>query len=248
VDAEAAADELYGLPPSEFTQARDARVAAARQEGDRATADLLKKLRRPTAGAWLANHLVRERRAGVERFLALAAHLREAQARLEGNVLRRLSREGRDAVAELVRDASRLAARDGHAVSAATLEDLEATLDAALADPVAAETLRAGRLTSALRYSGLGLTGAMARSPAGASNGGGQPALAAAERELARAGQELERVMAQLKDAETAVTAAESTLAERKDVSERARRRVREARDAARSAEEKVKALRRKRA
>jgi hypothetical protein len=247
VDAEAAADELYGLPPSEFTQARDARVAAARQEGDRATADALKKLRRPTAGAWLANHLVRERRADVERFLALAAHLREAQARLEGDALRRLSREGRDAVAELVRDASTLARRDGHAVSAATLEDLEATLDAALADPVAGETLRAGRLTSALRYSGLGLSSATASSPAGTSDGG-QPALAAAERELARAGQVLDRVMAQLMGAETAVTAAEATLAERRDVSERARRRVREAREAARIAEEKVEALRRKRA
>jgi hypothetical protein len=246
VDVEAAADELYGLPPSEFTQARDARVAAARKAGDRAAAEVLKKLRRPSVGAWLANHLVREHHVEIERFLDLAARLREAQARLEGDTLRRLSREGRDAVAALVRDASISARRDGFAVSPGALEDLEATLDASLADRVAAETLRAGRLTSALRYSGLGLSSAMA--PTATSGDRGRPASAAAERELARARQELERVLAQLHDAETAVTAAETTLAERRDVAERARRRAREAQDDVRSAEEKMKAVRRKRA
>jgi len=248
VDVEAATDELYGLAPSEFTQARDVRVAAARKAGDRTAADALKKLRRPSAGAWLANHLVRERQAEIERFLALAAQLREAQARLEGDTLRRLSREGRDAVAALVGDASVLARRDGLSVSATAIEDLEATLDAALADPVAAEALRAGRLTSGLRYSGLGLSGAIASAPPGAPRDRGQPALSAADRDLARARQELERVLAQSKDAETAVAAAETTLAERKDVAARARRRVREAQEAERTAERKLRALRRKRA
>jgi exonuclease VII small subunit len=249
VDVEAVADELYGLPPSEFTHARDTRIADARKAGDRATADALKKLRRPSAGASMANHLVRERSGEIERFLALASQLRDAQAKLDGDSLRRLSKEGRDAVAALVRDASTLARRDGLAVSAAAFEDLEATLDAALADPVAGETLRAGRLTTALRYSGLGLSSPTTPSPArGSQDRGDRPVLAAAERELARASQELERVLAQLKDAETAVRAAQTTLAEREDVAERARRRAREAQDAARSAEKRVRALRRKRA
>lgn len=249
VDVEAITDELYGLPPSEFTRARDVRVAAARKAGDSATADRLKKLRRPSAGAWLANSLVRERRAEIEGFLDLAARLRKAQAGLEGDTIRRLSREGRDAVAGFVRDAETLARKEGAAVSSASLEDLETTLDAALADPVAAEALRTGRLTSALHYSGLGLSDVLAPSAAGGSReGGGQPALAAADRELARASQELERVLAQLHDAETAVTAAETTLAERKDVLERARRRAQEAQEAARTAEKKVGALGRKRA
>jgi hypothetical protein len=248
VDVEAVADELYGLPPSEFTQARDTRVAAAREAGDRATADALKKLRRPSAGAWLANHLVRERCGEIERLLALAAQLREAQAKLDGDSLRRLSREGRDTVSALVRDASTLARQAGVAVSAAALEDLEATLDAALADPGAGQTLRAGRLTSALRYSGLGLSSTEAPSPARGSPDRGRHALAGAERELARARQELERVLAQLHDAETALNAAETTLAERQDVAERARRRALEAQEVERSAQKRVEALRRKRA
>jgi hypothetical protein len=249
VDVEAVADELYGLAPSEFTTARDARVATARKAGDRDAADAIKKLRRPSAGAWMANLLVREHRSEVERFLALADRLREAQARLEGDSLRRLSREGRDAVAALVRDASTLARSDGLAVSASALEDLEATLDAALADPVAGEALRAGRLTSALRYSGLGLSSPVAQSPGrGSQDREGRPALAAAEREFARATQELDRVLAQLKDAETALNAAETTLAERRDVAKRARRRTQEAQEAAKSAEKRMEALRRKRA
>jgi hypothetical protein len=249
VDVEAVADELYGLAPSEFTPARDARVATARKAGDRDAADAIKMLRRPSAGAWMANRLVRERRSEVERFLALADRLREAQARLEGDSLRRLSREGRDAVAALVSDASMLVRSDGLTVSASALEDLEATLDAALADPVAGESLRAGRLTSALRYSGLGLSGPVARSPGrGSQDRGGPPALAAAEREFARATQELDRVLAQLKDAETALNAAETTLAERQDVAKRARRRTQEAQEAAKSAEKRMEALRRKRA
>jgi hypothetical protein len=249
VDVEAVADELYGLSPSEFTHERDGRVADARKAGDRDTADAIKKLRRPSAGAWMANRLVREHGGEVERFLALAEQLREAQARLEGDSLRRLSREGRDAVAALVRDASTLARSDGLAVSASALEDLEATLDAALADPVAGEALRAGRLTSALRYSGLGLSSPAARSTArGSQDRGGRSALLAADRELARTRQELDRVLAQLKDAETALNAAQTTLAERQDVAERARRRARKAQEAAKSAEDRVEALRRNRA
>ena len=247
MDVEGAADELYGLPPSEFTGARNVRVAAARKAGDRATADALKALRKPSAGAWLANRLVRERSAEVERFLTLSAQLRQAQAELDGQAIRRLSREGREAEAALLTDASALARRDEGAVSAGALVDLEATLDAALADPEAAETLRTGRLTSGLRYSGLGLAGA-AESPAlPPRDRGGRPASGTADRELARAKRELERVREQMEDAETALMAAESTLAERREVAERARRRVRDAQKAVTSAERRVEAQRRRR-
>ncbi len=55
------ADELYGLPPEEFTAARDARACALRAS-DRALADAVCALRRPTTAAWLVDLLVRERR------------------------------------------------------------------------------------------------------------------------------------------------------------------------------------------
>ena len=55
--------------PSEFTSRRDALAAEARRAGDRALAAEVKKLRRPTTGAWLANLLVRQRRDEVAQLL-----------------------------------------------------------------------------------------------------------------------------------------------------------------------------------
>ena len=240
VQFEAAADELYGLDPSKFTQARDAFVAAARKDGDRETADALKLLRRPSVGAWLANRIVRERPYDVDRLLGLGAELRDAQSRLDGEAMRRLGRDGRDTVEALVRDAA-ITAGDRREVSEAVLEDLEATLDVALGDPTAAETLRAGRWTSGLRYSGLGLAGDMTAASRGSPAGGdSRPIRPARDLEMKKARDDLDRVRAQLKDAETAVAAAEVTLNERREVAERAARRVRDAEKAIRSAEKRT--------
>jgi len=202
VDFEAVADELYGLAPSEFTGARDDRAAEARQQGDRDTAASLKKLRKPSVGAWLANRMVRDLHDEITEFLALAAELREAQSRLDGESMRRLSGEGRAAVVALVQRSAQLARDSGQSVSAGALHDVEMTLDAALVDPDAAVALRSGRLTSALQYSGLGLVDAMAQStgtdPADTLRTAVRPA---ADRELKRARHELERVQTQLRDA-----------------------------------------------
>jgi hypothetical protein len=151
------ADELYGLTPAEFVPRRDALAAEARKAGDRALAAEIKKLRRPTTGAWLANVLARQRSDQVARLLDLGAALRRAQASLATSELRRLSQERHSVRSELEREARDLASHDGQAVSAAAAQELSATLDAALADPEAAGALRAGRLTTGLHYSGLGL-------------------------------------------------------------------------------------------
>ena len=244
VDFESTADELYALYPTVFTQARDAFVAVARKEGDRETAEALKRLRRPSLGAWLANRIVRERKDDVDHLLTVAAALRKAQDRLDGEAMRRLSRQGRDAVDALVRDASVVAEEDDQGVPGVAIEDLEATLDAALGDPTSAETLRTGRLTTALHYSGLGLTGTLETAPSRGSraNTASRSAQAATDLEWKRARDDLERVRAQLRDAETAVAAAQTTLAERKDVAQRAARRVREAEKTLRDAEKRTQA------
>ncbi|WUJ74970.1 hypothetical protein OG809_17230 [Kribbella soli] len=49
------------------------------------------------------------------------------------------------------------ARKHGHAVSAQTGQRLTETLDAAVIDPGAAQLLRAGQLTSALRHVGFGV-------------------------------------------------------------------------------------------
>jgi hypothetical protein len=153
---DAVADELYGLTPAAFTAARDSRAGDARRAGQRDLAAAIKKLRRPTAGAWLANLLVRERRQAVTDLLDLGAVMREAQAQLAGDELRRLSRQRQQVVAELGREARRLARDVGEPVGDDAGRELVATLEAALADATASESLRSGRLAKALHYTGLG--------------------------------------------------------------------------------------------
>jgi hypothetical protein len=156
IDLDTVADELYGALPSEFTSRRDALAGEARRAGDRALAAEIKKLRRPTMGAWLANLLVRERRDEVARLLDLGSALRQAQATLATGDLRRLSQERHRLLTDLEQEAGRLADRHGQAVSGAVAQELSDTLEAATADPDAADALRAGRLTTGLHYSGLG--------------------------------------------------------------------------------------------
>ena len=76
------ADDLYALPPGEFTRARDERAKALRKEGKREEADAVKALRKPTVAAWALNQLARRRAKDVERLLTAGEKLRAAQEEL----------------------------------------------------------------------------------------------------------------------------------------------------------------------
>jgi hypothetical protein len=156
MELERATQELYRVEPAQFTATRDSMATEARQAGETDLASSLKKLRKPSVAAWLANLLVLEQSGDVERLVALGAELRAPKRKLDGEQIRRVSKEKGDAVTKLVRDARSLASRRGQSVSAAASQELEATLDAAFADPTAAESLLQGRLSTGLHYSGLG--------------------------------------------------------------------------------------------
>lgn len=116
----------------------------------------IKALRRPTASASLANLLVRRHREQVDKLTELGSAMRQAQAELAVGDLRRLSQQRQPVISALEAEVRRLATEQGHDVSAVTAEELRATLEAAIADPDAAEALSSGRLVGALRYSGFG--------------------------------------------------------------------------------------------
>ena len=211
MDLDSAAADLYSLKPGEFTAARDARAAEARRDGDKELAGAIKKLKRPSVSAWLANHLVRERPEEVQRLLTLGEALRQAQQQLAGEQLRALSQQRHQVVAALVQEATRLGSAEDQPVSAAAQREVQETLEAALSDPAAAEALRAGRLTAPLSYSGLGTQGLEAAPAPGGERDEGpthraavreaEHELAATERrrdqqrdELARAERERDRV------------------------------------------------------
>jgi hypothetical protein len=258
VDVDHVIDDLYGLSPGEFTAARDARAAEARKSGDRAAAESLKKLRKPSAGAWLSNQLARQRSKDVENLITLGGKLRAAQDRLDGEKIRRLSKARNEAIASLLREARSLAAQSGAAVSEAAAEDLEATLNAALVDPEAAEAVRRGRLTGALRYSGLGSASAASDVRAVGSAGpkgnrdrrkpdlsSARDAVALAQRELEKANRAVERARADVEERRRSVLAAEAKLKAARSAADLAAGRVKAAQKSAATAKKGVDAARR---
>ena len=156
-DLASAAEELYALSPGDFTAARDERVARARTSGNRDLARAIGALRRPAVSAWLVNQLVREAGDQVGELLALGESLRQAQQDLAGEQVRELSAQRRRLVAALVAEAKRLAERDGRPVGLQVEREVDATLQAALADADAAAAVRAGCRASPLSSAGLGV-------------------------------------------------------------------------------------------
>lgn len=149
---EQAVHELYGLPPEEFTAARE---AAAKAAPDRAARDELCALRRPTFPAWLVNLLVRREPPLLDQLLALGPALAAAQSGGRAEELRALGQQRRQLVAAVT---ERVVELGGRVITAAVRADVEATLEAALADPASAEAVRSGRLVRALSFAGFGGT------------------------------------------------------------------------------------------
>ncbi|HTF49885.1 MAG TPA: hypothetical protein VK735_20785 [Pseudonocardia sp.] len=144
----AAADALYALPRDEFTPARDTAVRDARAAGDKGLATAIGRLRRPTVGAWLVNHLARQRPDEVAALASLGESMRAAHQQLDGAALRRLSEQRRELVNALTRTTKELGKAAGEPASDPVVRELEGMFTAALADPDAARALASGRLSS----------------------------------------------------------------------------------------------------
>jgi hypothetical protein len=153
VDLDAVAVELYGLTPDEFTAARN---QLAKTVGGQ-TGAAIKALRKPTLAAWLANLLVRTDPDGVNALTELGEQLRAAHLSADGATLRSLTPKRHALVKELVASDRAEAGRLGRSIAPAVVDRLTETLDAALIDPGAAQLLRTGQLTSALRHVGFGV-------------------------------------------------------------------------------------------
>lgn len=150
VDLESIAQELYGLWPQEFIDARTEYATAARKAKDRDLATKITALRRPTFAAWASNLLVRSHPDQVAALLQLGEGLREAHQQLDPDQLRELSRTQHQLVGELARQVRRLTAEAGHPVTEDVQREVEATLHAVLADPQAAQEWASGRLVRGL--------------------------------------------------------------------------------------------------
>lgn len=216
---DAAAEELYAVLPAVFITTRDARAKAARSDGDEDLYRQIKKLRRPSAAAWLVNLLARSD-DGFQAFSDLSRRLRDAQTHLDAPTMKELGQERTRVVAELVERAVTLAkAADPQYRDTTTVRDqVTSTLTAAVADPSAEAAVTSGRLVSPLSYAGFGevdLTDAVAtplhvvrqheKKPAAK-----KPVKKVDQRALTRAQADLERAEEALEEAEQAFDKARS--------------------------------------
>ncbi|GHG39495.1 hypothetical protein GCM10012320_00190 [Sinomonas cellulolyticus] len=154
MDLAAVAAELYALPPSEFTAARNARAKAAKAEGEALLAKQVARLPKPSVSAWCVDALVRTRPAELAPVLELGAALREAQDSLDAARMRELGEQRMDVIAEAVRSAREAAEEQSVAVSEAAAGEVEQTLRAAMADPQAGDAVRRGLLVRSLVSNG----------------------------------------------------------------------------------------------
>ncbi|SDY44309.1 hypothetical protein SAMN05421504_105568 [Amycolatopsis xylanica] len=136
-------EELYAGEPSAFITARNARAREAKTGGDPDLAERIRALRKPTAAAAVVNWLARAHPEALDELAALGERLRKAHAELDGAELRVLTRQRHELVARTL--------RLGPSLSDPVARDVEATLEAVVANPDAAEAAAEGNLTAALQ-------------------------------------------------------------------------------------------------
>ena len=73
-------DELFKLPLSEFTGARNSLAAQLKKGGRANDANLVKALAKPSISAWTVNQLYWKQREAFDRLLAAGQRIRQAQS------------------------------------------------------------------------------------------------------------------------------------------------------------------------
>lgn len=218
---------LYGLPASEFTAARNAR-AKALKPNDPELAAAVAKLPKPSVAAAALNELVREDPSEIRALVQSGKRLRQAQegavSGKRGTDLSGAIREHRDALERVQRELRR------RKLSGPTLDRATRTLRVASLDPELQPLLERGLLHEDLTASGFGLDPTLvpARPTSAAKKAKAQPkldrkaeekrrrearrrlreaeaALAAAEREAEAVQRKLERASADVEAAQHAV-------------------------------------------
>ncbi|MFD5091801.1 hypothetical protein ACFWMR_14440 [Amycolatopsis thailandensis] len=138
MDFDEVADELYAGDPAEFVPVRNQRAKEAKAAGEAALAERIRALRKPTLAATILN-----RRAGSPELAELARlgdDLRKAHSALAGAELRKLTRRRQELVNRIL--------QGERSMSEPVTREVEATLEAVVADPEVAALALAGRLSS----------------------------------------------------------------------------------------------------
>lgn len=140
---------LYSLPLDQFTAERDASARRLREDGDRETADEVKKLRKPNRPAWAINQAVRADPKAANRLVKAAERLDKAQRAAlggkGGEKLRAAMAEQQEVVEELTEQAAETL--ESKERTGAVLDRIRETLRAVTADEELQAEFTDGRLT-----------------------------------------------------------------------------------------------------
>ena len=148
-DVTRAIDELYGVPPKDFSSARNAKAAALKAAGRDAEALAVRQMTKPSPFLWAANQLARRDPDRVARFVEVVRQVRRSQLRDP-----RTAAEGMQTIrAELnglTARATETLAAAGYRVPASSAARISNTVLAAAVDADRVDDLRHGRLTAEL--------------------------------------------------------------------------------------------------
>ena len=156
MDLDGAAADLYQISPEDFVERRKQLTAEARAAGDRELARQIGRLRRPTRTAWLVNSLAHRQPERLSELFELGAQLSDAQRRLAGDDLRKLSARRRTLIDTLSRQAVDIGHELGYSAPDGTFQEISQTLQAALGDHDVATLVQQGTLTQGMVYGGFG--------------------------------------------------------------------------------------------
>ncbi|WP_144766210.1 hypothetical protein [Curtobacterium sp. 9128] len=165
MDIDTLADDARALllqPPVDFVRERTARQRE-RREDDRELATAIGAIRKPAPAAWVVDLLAHD--GALDEAVEMGPALRQAQADADPREIATLRRRRSSVVRALVQAGAALAEDAGHPVTPTVLDQVRATIEAAMADPHAGAAARSGLLVRPLESAGfddVDLDGALA--------------------------------------------------------------------------------------
>jgi hypothetical protein len=151
-------EQLYALPPEEFTGARNDLATRLRKAGQAEASERVRALRKPSVPVWAVNQLARQYPDAVAKLLEAGERLRRAQEAAfrgdSGEAVREATAAERAAVRALTQHAQSLLRAEERNPTRAVLDRIASTLRAAAVEPEAAPLLAAGRLAGEIGSSG----------------------------------------------------------------------------------------------
>lgn len=156
------ARELLLVAPADFVRERTTRQRAVRKD-DRALATRIGGLRKPAPAAWVVDLLAHE--GALDDAVDLGPAIRQAQADADPAAIRQLRQQRAAVVTALAQAGADLASDAGHPATSAVLDQVRATIEAAMTDPHAGAAVRSGLLVRPLESAGfeaVDLDGALA--------------------------------------------------------------------------------------